>query len=84
MSVQTQYRDVPTKYVEEMKLESVKRLTFRDRLKLLLGYNLLFTAVIKTQHRTGKTHQLVGVELTEREPDPLPKSNVLFVEGRGV
>lgn len=72
-------REVPPVFVEELKLEAVRGLTLRERLRLLLGYNLLFTAIIKTQHRVGKTHQGVKVELTKRLPDAPPQNRTLFV-----
>lgn len=63
-------REVPTKYVELLVLKEVKKLTFKERLKLILGYNLLFEARITTQHKVGRTRQSVKVELTELEKTP--------------
>ena len=74
-------REVPPRYKEELKLRSIKKLTLPERLRLLLGFNLEFTAVIRTEHKTGRTHQAVKVELTKDLADPPPKDRVLMVGG---
>ena len=74
-------REVPPVFKEELTLRSVKALPLRERLKLILGYNVLLTAVIRTEHKTGRTHQAVKIELTKDLADPAPKDRVLMVGG---
>lgn len=72
-------REVPINFKEQLVLETVKSLPFFERLKLLFGFNLKFTAVIYTEHKTGRTTQAVKVELTDKLQDAPPKNRVVVV-----
>lgn len=72
-------KEVPVTYKEELTLRSVKALSPLERLKLIFGFNLEFVAVVRTEHRTGRTHQAVKVGLTKDEKDPEPKNRVVVV-----
>lgn len=64
-------RELPVKeYRELLLITHVAKLSLKDRLKLLLGFNVLLTAEIYTQHVVGKTKQRIKVELTELEKAP--------------
>lgn len=58
-------------YKELLVLQDIRKLTWTERFKLLMGYNISFEARITTEHKVGRTSQKVKVELTELDkPQP--------------
>ena len=63
-------RTVPTKYRECLVIKEVKKLSLKERFKLILGFNLLVQCKLVTQHRSGAVRQKITVELTDLEKTP--------------
>lgn len=63
-------REVPPKFKELLEIRAVKKLTLKERFRLILGYHILVHVRIVTEHKVGRTKQAVKVELTDRETDP--------------
>lgn len=71
--------EVPTKYVELLEVKGVQRLTLKQRLKLILGFNILVEVRICTQHKVGKTLHKVTLSLTDLEKTP-PSTSEAFAK----
>lgn len=64
-------RTVPTSYKELLVLKDVRKLTWKERLKLaVFGLNVLVEVRIATQHSPGKTAHKCTVSLTELMETP--------------
>lgn len=58
-------RELPTKMKEEIHLEFFRKFTLKERIKILIGFNIRNVVRIETQHRTGKIKPMLTTEVTQ-------------------
>ena len=58
-------RVLPTKMKEVIHLEFFRKFTWRERLKILIGYNVRNSLEIQTQHCAGKITPKMLTEVVE-------------------
>lgn len=63
-------RVVPTPPKHKLTVEHFRRITWRERIKILCGFNLVVTLDVLTAHRPGDFTPNLNVRLT-KEIDPL-------------
>lgn len=58
-------REVPPTMKEQIDLEFFRELTWKERFKILLGYNIRNRIVIQTQHCAGKISPSLKTEVVK-------------------